>query len=113
MIAYAGMGRAALAVVVATSSLTACSEYMDRKNTIAFSAGNAVQTNIVTHVTDPWPAHSANKNIAFSGERMARAVRCYQVGPQTESSGGGAGGVTINVNAGAASQSGGGPSPQC
>ena len=112
MIAYAVMGRTALAVALATSSLTACAEYMDRKNTIAFSAGNAVQTNVVTHVPDPWPVHSANKNIAFSGERMARAVRCYQLGPKEESSGGG-GGVTINVNSGSGSASGGGSAPQC
>lgn len=116
MIAYAVMGRTALAVALATSSLTACSEYMDRKNTIAFSAGNAVQTNVVTHVIDPWPVHSANKNIAFSGERMARAVRCYQLGPKDESSGGGSSGVTVNVNAGAgggASAEGGSSGSQC
>ncbi|MBM1172010.1 hypothetical protein [Microvirga arabica] len=53
---------------------------MDRKDTIAFNAGEAVQANIVTHVTDPWPAHARNKDIAFSGERLARATRRYELG---------------------------------
>lgn len=107
MIAYAVMGRTALAVVLATSGLTACSEYMDRKNTLAFSAGNAVQTNVVTHVTDPWPAHARSKDIAFNGERMQRAVERYRCGPPANSGGtsgaGGGIGLTVNVNSGAGS----------
>ena len=75
---------AAVAVLLGTASLGACVEtaspYLDRTDKIAFSAGNAVETNIVTHVHDPWPAHAKNKNIAFSGERMAIAVRNYQCG---------------------------------
>lgn len=90
------------AALVAGFSLSGCSEYMDRKDTIAFNAGEAVQTSIVAHVTDPWPAHSRVKDIAFSGERMARATRCYELGPRQNTASGtaaGAGAVTLNVNA--------------
>lgn len=66
--------------------LAGCSQYMDRKDTIAFSAGEAVQTNIITHVPDPWPVHARNKEIAFSGERIARAVRRYECGSNSSGS---------------------------
>lgn len=75
------LARVAVIVLLTSAGLAGCAEYMDRKDTIAFNAGEAVQTNIVTHVPDPWPVHSRNKNIAFSGERMARAVRRYECGP--------------------------------
>ncbi|PVE25660.1 hypothetical protein DC522_04920 [Microvirga sp. KLBC 81] len=79
---------------------------MDRKDTIAFSAGEAVQTNVVTHVTDPWPPHARQKDIAFSGERIARTVRRYECGPRggnnSGAQGGGFGSPTININNGPA-----------
>ena len=101
---------AAVAVLLGTASLGACVEtaspYLDRTDSIAFSAGNAVETNIVTHVHDPWPVHAKNKNIAFSGERMAIAVRNYQCGQsglgEIEEGGGGstlAGGMRITSGA--------------
>jgi hypothetical protein len=112
MITFAAMGRVALVAMLMASGLTACSEYMDRKDTIAFSAGNAVQTNLVTHVPDPWPAHAANKDIAFNGERMQRAVEKYRCGPPSgNNDSGSAGGVTVNVNnapGGSSSQGSGG-----
>lgn len=85
---------------------------MDRKDTIAFNAGEAVQTNVVTLVPDPWPAHARQKDLAFSGERMARAVRCYELGPKAPSGGGGGvGNVTVNLNT-SANASGGAASAQ-
>ena len=57
--------------------LGGCSEYLDRRDTIARSGGNAVATNIVTHMVDPWPLESANRNIAFNGPKMQSAIeRC-------------------------------------
>jgi hypothetical protein len=69
-----------LTVVVVSSLmllLAACSEYLDRKDTIAFSAGDAVATNTVTHVIDPWPRSSSNTHIAYDGERMQRVIERY------------------------------------
>jgi hypothetical protein len=68
--------RLALAAVLAT--LAGCSEYLDHRETIALSAGNAVATNKVTHMVDPWPRASANRNIAFNGAKMETAVERYR-----------------------------------
>jgi hypothetical protein len=73
------MRSAALAAMIA--GLAGCSQYSqyaDRRDTIALSAGNAVATNQVTQMVDPWPRASANKNIAFNGNRMESAVERYR-----------------------------------
>jgi len=91
------------------TAVSGCSEYMDRKNTIAFSAGDAVQTNVVTHVIDPWPPYVQNTDIAFNGQRAQSAVEAYRCKkPQGEggnanasaSRGGAAFAMTINNNYG-------------
>lgn len=66
----------ALATVLAV--LGGCSEYIDRRDTIALSGGNAVATNVTTHVVDPWPRESANRNIAFNGARIETAFERYR-----------------------------------
>lgn len=68
----------ALALVAVLATLGGCAEYFDRREGIALSAGDAVATNKVTMMVDPWPRVSANKNIAFNGERMANAVERYR-----------------------------------
>jgi hypothetical protein len=61
--------------------LAGCSDiYFDRRETIVPSAGDAVAANKVTHMVDPWPPASANRNIAFNGERMQTAVERYRQG---------------------------------
>jgi hypothetical protein len=57
------------------TALTGCSDiYFDRRESIAAHAGDAVATNKVTHMVDPWPRASSNRNLAFNGERMQGAV---------------------------------------
>jgi hypothetical protein len=92
LIGYATTARMVLVVLIASYCLSACGEYVDRKNTIAFSAGNAVQTNIVTHVIDPWPASSRNRYFATDGQRMQRAVESYRCGKVAEATNNGNGG---------------------
>src|SRR5262245_53187367 len=67
-----------LALATALAILGGCSEYIDRRETIALSGGNAVATNVVTHMVDPWPRESANRNIAFNGPKMQTAVERYR-----------------------------------
>src|SRR6266498_2055652 len=67
-----------LFVVVGAVQAAACAQYLDRKETVAFSAGNAVNTNVVTHVIDPWPAHVGNTRIVSNGERMQKSVERYR-----------------------------------
>lgn len=66
----------ALAAVLAT--LAGCSEYLDRRDTIALSGGNAVASDKVTHMVDPWPRDSANRDIAFNGAKMETAIERYR-----------------------------------
>jgi len=66
----------ALAAVLAV--LAGCSEYFDRRETISLNGGNSVATNTVTQMVDPWPRASADRNIAFNGEKMQSAVQRYR-----------------------------------
>ena len=66
----------ALAAVLAT--LAGCSEYLDRRDTIALSSGNAVASDRVTHMVDPWPRDSANRDIAFNGAKLETAIERYR-----------------------------------
>ena len=59
--------------------LGGCSDmYYDRRDMIAFSAGDSLHGNKVIHMVDPWPPYSANKNIAFNGDKMQTAVERYR-----------------------------------
>jgi hypothetical protein len=71
-----------IALALASGTLLAgCSDiYFDRRETIVPSAGDAVASNKVTMMVDPWPPSSANKNIAFNGEKMQTAVERYRQG---------------------------------
>ena len=72
-------GRAIAAVVAFGALLAGCSDvYLDRRETIALGAENAVASNMVEETVDPWPRYSNNYNLAFNGERMQRAVECYR-----------------------------------
>jgi hypothetical protein len=67
---------AAAAVAV---PLGACSDlYVDRRDTIALGAGDAIAANKVVQMVDPWPAASGNRNIAFNGQKMQSAVERYR-----------------------------------
>lgn len=67
-----------LTLAVALVTLAGCSEYLDRRDSIALGGGNAVATDKVTQMVDPWPRESANHNIAFNGEKMQTAFERYR-----------------------------------
>ena len=64
--------------VALAALLAGCSEYLDRRDTINLAGGNAVATDRVTQMVDPWPAESANNHIAYNGDRMGSAVERYR-----------------------------------
>jgi hypothetical protein len=66
--------------VVTLTALTGCSEYLARRDSITLNAGDAVMTDRVTHMVDPWPRASANRDIAFNGDRMEAAFKRYRTG---------------------------------
>src|SRR5437763_1577144 len=70
-----------LAIVAIATVLGGCSDiYFDRRETIALSAGDAIATDAVTQMIDPWPPYSARRNFAFNGQRMQAAQERYRTG---------------------------------
>jgi hypothetical protein len=67
-----------LAIAAATLLASGCQNYAERRDTIAFHAGEAGAYNRAVHTIDPWPAASANNDIEFDGRRMARAIELYE-----------------------------------
>ena len=69
----------ALTALAVSCALSGCSDiYFDRRETVVPSAGNAKAVNQITMMVDPWPPYSADRNIAFNGERMQGAVERYR-----------------------------------
>ena len=83
----------AVALAAALVTLGGCSEYLDRRDTIALGAGNAVATDKVTHMVDPWPRASANRDIAFNGNKMESAFERYRTNKVTPPRGTGTSGT--------------------
>jgi hypothetical protein len=72
-----------IAVIVAGAGLGAmlsgCSDlYMDRRDQVGLSVGDATAANMAMEITDPWPAHSGNTNLAFNGQKIQTAVERYR-----------------------------------
>ena len=71
--------RALAALVAAGAALGGCSDiYYDRRETVTLGASDALESNKVVHMVDPWPRSSVNREIAFNGERMERAQERYR-----------------------------------
>ena len=73
----------ALTVIGLGTWLAACSSadlYLDRRDSVALGAGDAVAGNTAEQTVDPWPPNSGDKNIAFNGEKMQTAVERYRTG---------------------------------
>ena len=68
----------AAALAVGTT-LGGCSDiYWDRRETIALGANDAVETNKIIQIVDPWPPRVANRNFAFNGQRVQAAQQRYR-----------------------------------
>jgi len=79
--------RAIAAVVTLGALLAGCADpdlYLDRRETVALGAEDAVASNMITQMVDPWPRRSNDNNLTFNGERMQRAVECYRVDKVTQ-----------------------------
>ncbi len=68
----------ALVLLAGITMLGSCSEYTDRRDTISLDGGNAIATDKITQMVDPWPVYSGDKNIAFNGQKMQSAVQRYR-----------------------------------
>lgn len=61
--------------------------YRARRDSITMGAGNAVATNRAIHTIDPWPWYVQDKKINTNGERMYKAVDCYEKNQSIEPEG--------------------------
>jgi hypothetical protein len=77
--------RALLFVALAAGALGGCANapydphgYLDRRDSIELTAGDANARNIALQMIDPWPAYAGNKNFAYNGQRVQAAVQRYR-----------------------------------
>lgn len=72
------------ALVTLGAMLAGCSDlYLDRRDAIAFGAGDDVAANQMAQMYDPWPRQSGNVNFTTNGQRMQSAVARYRTGNGT------------------------------
>lgn len=72
-------GAAAVAVAALGMTIGGCSQlYLDRRDSMALSAGDAVAGNEAVQIIDPWPPRSGNTNLVFNGQRMQAAAERYR-----------------------------------
>lgn len=74
------VGACASAVVLSTLLVAACrdNQYLDRRDTIRLSAGDAPAHNRAVHTVDPWPVYSKDRNLPADGKRMMVGIKRYQ-----------------------------------
>lgn len=73
--------KAVAVVVVIASAVAGCAEiYYDRRETVGAGSGDALASNKVSQMVDPWPPASANNRIAFNGRLMQSAQDRYNRG---------------------------------
>ncbi len=84
-------------------------QYIDRRDVVDFSAGNAVEANMVQQIIDPWPLAARNTNIELDGQKAQRAVdRYHKRGPGGSGSSGGGGDSSGGSSGGGATGGAGG-----
>jgi hypothetical protein len=72
------------ATLLCASLLAACSDiYYDRRDTVAFRAGDASAVNRVTQAVDVWPRAAGYRDIVSNGEKMQSAVERYRTNKVT------------------------------
>ncbi|HEX2257233.1 MAG TPA: hypothetical protein VHG92_11150 [Afifellaceae bacterium] len=90
--------------LVVTGMLAGCAEYLERRESISFGAGNAQQANLITHVVSPLPSHAADRDLWFHGERMGDAVERYRTGDTADPGAAAGPATTTDVPNGGTSQ---------
>ena len=58
--------------------------YLQRKDTVTLSAGDASRANAVAQTIHPWPPGVGNRKIPMEGSRAVRAMECYRQGAGTD-----------------------------
>ena len=117
------MRLAAVMFFVAAAALAGCTtygndegvRYLQRKDTVTLSAGDASQVNAVAQTINPWPPGVGNRKIPMEGSKAVRAMECYRqgAGRTTVGEAQSTTNVTTNTGAGAATSAGQGTQLKC
>jgi hypothetical protein len=104
-----GIGTRIGAAMLLAAMLAGCSDlYYDRRDTVSFAANDAMATALAAQVIDPWPAASANRNIAANGVVVQSAIEryrtCQVIQPKGTSSSGSYGNAPIATQPGCTPQ---------
>ena len=90
--------------------------YLQRKDTVTLSAGDASRANAVAQTIHPWPPGVGNRKIPMEGSRAVRAVECYRQAGGQEATPGTERQSTTNISSSSGTSgsatAGGGPSTQ-
>lgn len=71
--------RSSLLLALALAGMAGgCTDYLERRDTLALHAGDSAAANRAIHTIDPWPAASRDTAIAHDGVRVARAIERYR-----------------------------------
>ena len=72
------------AAVLLAAMLGGCSDlYWDRRDSVAFYAGDAPASNVAIHTVDPWPPAAAKRRLTANGELMQKAAERYRTNKTT------------------------------
>ena len=74
--------------------------YLQRKDGVTLSAGDAKDVNARTHMLAAWPQGVGDRRIPMSGPRAVRAIDCYHNPPASQQAGqqGGQSGTQLNLS---------------
>jgi hypothetical protein len=75
------LGAGLLALAAGSATLPALADdydYLDRRDTISSSTGNASASNFATQTIDPWPPYAKNTHNHLDGNRAGVAIKRYQ-----------------------------------
>jgi hypothetical protein len=100
----------AVPAVLLAAMLGGCSDlYWDRRDTIAFWAGDAPASNAAIHTIDPWPPRAAERRHSTNGDVMQKAGERYRNNKVTPLQPIGTSSVQMNASPAAGSAGGGTP----
>ena len=101
-----------LAAVLLSLMLGGCADiYWDRRDTVAFWAGDAPASNVAIHTIDPWPPAAAKRRLTTNGELAQRAAERYRTNKTTSLKPIGTTSVQTSISPGAGASAGGAGTP--
>ena len=93
--------------------LGGCSDlYWDRRDSVAFWAGDAPASDVAIHTIDPWPPAAAKRRLTTNGDLAQRAAERYRTNKTTPLRPIGTSSVQMSASPGGGAGGGGTPGSQ-